>query len=77
MGVATLEDRVRVSGVKPDALYVTPQQASVITGISYKKLEAMRARREGPCFLKVGSRVVYARAALIAWMESHRIGGAA
>lgn len=69
---ATLEERTRVAGVSPERAYVTPQQAAIITGISYKKLEALRARRQGPPFLKVGSRVMYPRAALIAWMEAQK-----
>ena len=69
---ATLEERTRVAGVSPERAYLTPQQAAIITGISYKKLEAMRARGKGPSFLKVGSRVLYPRAAMFTWMEGHR-----
>jgi len=36
---------------------------------------AMRSRREGPPYLKIGKLVLYKRTDVLAWIESHRNGG--
>lgn len=74
---ASLEDRARVVGLQPEATYLTPHQAAVMSGFTYKALEAMRGRGEGPPYLRVCHRIRYPRAALIAWMDAHPTGGAA
>jgi hypothetical protein len=39
--------------------YLTTKQAAALLGVSAKGLEAMRARGEGPAFIRVGRRVRY------------------
>ena len=53
--------------------YLTPEDASVVTGISVRQLEALRATRKGPPYFKLGnskcSRVRYRLADLRTWIE--------
>lgn len=39
--------------------YLSPRQVSQLTSIPVKTLEAMRGKREGPPYYKVGGRVRY------------------
>ena len=39
--------------------YLSPRQVSLLTAIPVKTLEAMRGKREGPPYYKVGGRVRY------------------
>jgi len=39
--------------------YLTPSQAAIFSGISLKKLEAMRHHRTGPQFCRVTGRIHY------------------
>lgn len=56
--------------------YVTPPQAAKLTGFSLRALEAMRARRIGPAYVKVGraknSPIRYRLDDIHSWMQSHR-----
>nr|WP_281720180.1 helix-turn-helix domain-containing protein [Nitrosomonas nitrosa] len=49
--------------------YLTTFQVAQLTGFSPKGLENMRARGEGPPFLKVGNSVRYRVADVRAWIE--------
>ncbi len=51
--------------------YLTINQVTQMTGFSAKSLEALRSRREGPCFLKVGASVRYRSADVRAWIEGN------
>lgn len=51
------------------AEYLTAAQVAQMTGFSPKALEAMRSRREGPRYLKVGASVRYRVADVRAWIE--------
>ena len=50
--------------------YLTPDQVAQMTGFSTKSLEAYRAKRQGPTFLKVGTSVRYRADDVRAWMEA-------
>ncbi len=56
--------------------YLTPRQTAQLIGFSLRALEAMRARRIGPAFIKVGkaknSPIRYHLEDVRAWMQSHR-----
>lgn len=51
--------------------YLTVNQVTQMTGFSAKSLEALRSRREGPRFLKVGASVRYRVADVRAWIEGN------
>jgi predicted DNA-binding transcriptional regulator AlpA len=51
------------------AEYLTARQVGLMTGFTAKSLEAMRARREGPPYFKVGNSVRYRVADVRAWIE--------
>ncbi|MFP4404537.1 helix-turn-helix transcriptional regulator [Rhodosalinus sp.] len=50
--------------------YLTPDQVAQMTGFSTRALEACRAKRQGPPFLKVGTSVRYRADDVSAWMEA-------
>lgn len=50
--------------------YLTAEQVAQMTGFSTKSLEAYRAKRQGPPFLKVGHSVRYRADDVRAWMEA-------
>lgn len=50
--------------------YLTADQVAQMTGFSTKSLEAYRAKRQGPPFLKVGHSVRYRADDVRAWVES-------
>lgn len=50
--------------------YLTAEQVAQMTGFSTKALEAYRAKRVGPPFLKVGHSVRYRAADVRAWVEA-------
>lgn len=56
--------------------YITPPQAAKLTGFSIRALEAMRARRIGPAYVKVGgaknSPIRYRLEDIHSWMQAHR-----
>ncbi|HMR31850.1 MAG TPA: helix-turn-helix domain-containing protein [Geminicoccaceae bacterium] len=56
--------------------YLSPQQVSQLTGYATKTLEAMRARRIGPPFIKVGqagpSAIRYRLQDVRAWLDAQR-----
>ena len=56
--------------------YLTPPQAAQFTGFSLRVLEAMRAKRTGPEYVKVGKAkngpIRYRLEDVRAWMQSHR-----
>lgn len=51
--------------------YLRPEAAAAFCGLPIASLTTRRSIGGGPVFLKVGRRVVYRRADLIAWMEAH------
>ena len=57
----------------PPVEYLTPDEAAGFVRSTRKALEHMRARGEGPRWLRVGGRIRYSLADLRRWMES---GGA-
>jgi len=57
--------------VRPE--YLTPSQAAIFSGISAKKLEALRHQRRGPKWFRVGGRVHYAVADLHTFVEEGRV----
>jgi predicted DNA-binding transcriptional regulator AlpA len=49
--------------------YLDTQQAAQFTKLSASTLTKLRLTGGGPRYLKLGRRVVYARAALVDWMH--------
>jgi hypothetical protein len=50
-------------------MFLLTRQASVFLGLSHRTLEKHRVSRTGPIYRKLGGRVVYAVADLIAWAD--------
>ncbi|MEZ5897944.1 MAG: helix-turn-helix domain-containing protein [Hyphomicrobiaceae bacterium] len=50
---------------------LSPNEVSALTGLSYKQLEAMRRRGEGPKHFKLCNRVKYPLVALEAWVREN------
>lgn len=56
----------------PDFL-LSETQASDLTGLSTRTLQAWRVRGEGPRFVKVGRAVRYRRRDVVAWIEQNTL----
>lgn len=72
---AKLQSQLRADdNVTPE--YLTPRQTAQLVGFSLRALEAMRARRIGPVYVKVGKAkngpIRYRLEDVRAWMQSHR-----
>lgn len=65
------EIRAQAPIIAPE--YLTVEQAAQLTGFSKRALESMRARREGPKWIKCGRVVRYPIADLRAWMSQGTI----
>jgi len=52
--------------------FLTNNEAAEILRISSRTLERLRETGTGPEYFKVGRRVLYRRATLLAWLEAHR-----
>ena len=50
--------------------YLTADQVAEMTGFSSKSLEAYRAKRQGPPFLKIGHSIRYRADDVLAWVEA-------
>ena len=50
---------------------LTETQASELTGLSVRTLQAWRVRGEGPVFVKLGRAVRYRRRDLLAWVDAN------
>jgi excisionase family DNA binding protein len=53
-------------------VYLTPAEVSRLTGLGLKTLEAMRAKRRGPPYYKVGRLVRYGLNDVYVWIERER-----
>lgn len=54
----------------PEArFYLSPDEVSILTGISKSQLEVWRRRGDGPKFIRVGKLVKYRRDLLEAFLE--------
>lgn len=53
--------------------YATTKEIHEITRISVKHLEAMRAKRIGPPWRKIGRTVVYRLDLVYSWVEEHAV----
>lgn len=51
-------------------VYLTADQVAQMTGFSTKSLEAYRAKRQGPPFLKIGHSIRYRADDVRAWVEA-------
>ncbi|HRF09261.1 MAG TPA: helix-turn-helix domain-containing protein [Xanthobacteraceae bacterium] len=49
--------------------YLNTEQVAFVTGLSVSFFEKARVRGDGPPYIKVGKRVVYASKHLDAWLE--------
>lgn len=54
------------------AEYVDRKTASAISSVPIATLATLKSRGGGPPFIKRGSKVLYKRSDLIAWLESGR-----
>jgi hypothetical protein len=58
------------------AEYLTPEQVHQLTGFTPRALEAMRAKRVGPAFIKLGTArscpVRYRLVDIRTWLDKHR-----
>lgn len=52
--------------------YFTEKEASAFTTVAVKTLQGWRVKGGGPVFIKMGRRVVYARADLLAFIQKSR-----
>jgi len=52
--------------------FLPTQHAAMVSGLSASTLAKRRMTGDGPPYFKVGRKVLYEKAALIAWLESHR-----
>lgn len=73
---AQLHERLRSHEPIIPPEYLTPAQVGQLTGFSPRALEAMRAKRAGPPFIKVGEgkngAIRYRLDDVRAWLDSHR-----
>jgi predicted DNA-binding transcriptional regulator AlpA len=66
--------RISMTVDQHDELLTTKEAGRLLT-LTPSYLAALRSRREGPRFIKVGRRVVrYRRADLLAWLDEHTRG---
>ena len=56
-----------------DRVWVDDRDLARITPISRVRWQVMRRRGEGPRFFRLGGRVVYKRADVELWIESHAV----
>ncbi|GBQ28701.1 putative transcriptional regulator [Gluconacetobacter sacchari DSM 12717] len=52
--------------------YLRTTEVAELLGLSPRTLEKYRVIGEGPTFLKLGQRVLYARSDVEAWLQAHR-----
>lgn len=53
--------------------HLNEHQVSEITGLSVKTLQKYRHDMCGPCYVKLGRRVVYSELDLASWLNSKRV----
>ena len=53
---------------------LTPKEVGEILGVSEDKLRRLRAKKEGPPFIKIGGSVRYDRAKLQEWIDREHEG---
>jgi predicted DNA-binding transcriptional regulator AlpA len=58
--------------VDHDSVALSPDDAALKIGLAKSTLAKLRLSGKGPTFIKLGRRVVYRQADLIAWIEMHR-----
>lgn len=68
-----VRDEVIRVATRPDAKYLSLQDAAKHCGIATQTLRNMRHRGEGPRAYKHGRLVVFARSELDAWLESRLV----
>lgn len=62
--------------VQSDSLepkYLAPGKAGAFIGVATQTLAKWRCGGDGPPFIKLGRKVVYDKADMIAWMSSRRV----
>lgn len=65
-------DRIEALLSRPPVEYVDNDAAASFLGLQPATLEIWRSRAEGPPYVKVGKRVMYAVADLREWMEGRK-----
>lgn len=58
---------------EPSARYLTTREAADYLRLSPRTLEKKRIHADGPPYCKLGSRVVYSRAALDEWVAAQTV----
>jgi hypothetical protein len=59
------------AGLDPALIRLSPNDTALITGLAPKTLEGMRVEGRGPAFMKLGRRVQYRLADVIAFMAAN------
>lgn len=65
-------DRIEALLSRPPIEYVDNDGAAAFLGLQPATLEIWRSRAEGPTYVKVGKRVMYALTDLREWMEARK-----
>ncbi len=60
-----------------DPVYVDDRELARRTSIARATWQKMRFEGRGPAVRKIGRRCLYRWSEVVAWLESHRVGGAA
>lgn len=66
-------DRIVEALNAPPREYVGIAGAADFLGISRQTLDVLRMERQGPAFVRIGKRVMYALADLRAFMQANRV----
>ena len=54
-------------------LFLDEEEAAHFLRLSVRTLQTYRCKEKGPAFRRIGSRIVYERNDLCAWMRQHRV----
>ncbi len=60
-----------------DPIYLDDRQLARRTSIARATWQKMRHEGRGPVVRKIGRRCLYSWSGVVAWLESHRVGGTA
>ncbi|MDL2314064.1 helix-turn-helix domain-containing protein, partial [Desulfovibrio sp. OttesenSCG-928-C14] len=52
--------------------YLTEKEAALLFSLSAATLKTQRSRGDGPCYIKMGSRILYNKGDLLQYIANHR-----
>lgn len=61
----------KYQGLDPSLVRLPPDEVSLLTGLAKKTLEAMRVSGTGPAFMKLGRKIQYRLADVLAFMAAN------